>query len=171
MIEILLTAVLSLTYHPTVKSDLDRLKEIASDVRNVVEDEGTLFEGPKAEEATELALWAVMYNESGLRRDVELCKGSHSRGDHGSSVGLPQLFKGPNWEGHSAEAICSDRNLQITLALHVLQKAKRCGSVSGMFGGYNAGDCIITGTSRRTRGTFDLLTKRAGLHLEGWRAE
>lgn len=64
-------------------------------------------------------LTAAVVNESAFREDVETCKVS---GDGGRSVGLGQVMRGQNWEGHTRNEICSDRKLQLRLALHVIDR-------------------------------------------------
>lgn len=97
----------------------DRLRVVSEDIVSVVEQEvsgNSLKSGMKIEDAIPL-LAAVALGESNLRRDIETCKVT---GDGGRSVGLGQVMRGPNWQGHTRTQICSNRKLQLKLALHVL---------------------------------------------------
>jgi hypothetical protein len=131
---------------PLVQAET-RYASIADDIAAVVSDpdEEPLFDGDAGREATGLMLAAIAWHESAFRRDVDICKGAHSRGDHGRSIGLLQLMSGPNYEGHSAKDICADRKLAIRLGLHVLRRAKStcAGSPRRWLQSYAAGGCGI----------------------------
>jgi len=102
---------------PTVAAN--RVNTIASDMAEVVEADAS--NETRLDSRTSLAmLAAAAVGETGLRESAEACKAT---GDGGKSVGLGQVMKGPNWEGHTRKQICSDRKLQLKLALHVI---KRC---------------------------------------------
>lgn len=130
-----------------------RYESIAEDISAVVMDENEppLFNGPAAREATGVLLGAIAWHESGFRKDVDICKGARSKGDKGRSVGLLQVMKGPNYEGHSASEICQDRRLAIRLGLHVLRRAKdTCrGGPRAWLQSYAAGGCGIRSSSAR----------------------
>jgi hypothetical protein len=131
-----------------------RYETIADDVTAVAmdESEAPLFSGPAGREATGLLLAAVAWHESGYRRDVDQCEGHLARGDHGHSVGLLQIFSGPNYEGHTAKEICEDRRLAIRLGLHVLRRAKDAcsrGGPSAWLRGYASGSCTAGYASAR----------------------
>jgi hypothetical protein len=99
----------------------DRLKVVTEDIVAVVDDEmnngGLKSKIARADAISMLA--AAVTAESGVREDVETCKVS---GDGGKSVGLGQVMRGANWEGHSKKEICNDRKLQLKLALHVIDR-------------------------------------------------
>ena len=103
-----------------------RYDAIADDISTILSDETEplLFTGPAGREATGLLLATIAWHESGFRKDVDTCTGALSRGDNGRSVGLLQVMRGPNYEGHTAKEICGDRRLAIRLGLHVLNRAK-----------------------------------------------
>jgi len=130
-----------------------RYESIAEDISAVVMDETEppLFTGPAAREATGVLLSAIAWHESGFRKDVDVCKGVRSKGDNGRSVGLLQVMKGPNYEGHSAREICEDRRLAIRLGLHVLRRAKDAcrGGPRNWLQSYAAGGCGIRSASSR----------------------
>ena len=86
-----------------------RYESIADDISAVVMDdaEPPLFTGPAGREATGVLLSAIAWHESGFRKDVDVCKGVRSKGDNGKSIGLLQVMRGPNYEGHSATEICA----------------------------------------------------------------
>jgi hypothetical protein len=137
---------------PLVDAEL-RYESIAEDISSVAmdEDEPPLFKGPAAREATAVLLSAVAWHESGFRKDVDICKGLRSKGDNGLSVGLLQVMKGRNYEGHSAMEICKDRKLAIRLGLHVLRRAKETcqGGPRAWLQSYAAGGCGVNSTSSR----------------------
>jgi len=141
-------AALSLSYAKSAKRDTERLRAIMGDAYAeavAVADEKLLFEGDAAKEAQALLLYAVMYNESGMRPHIERCDCTHGDGDcdNGAAAGLPQIHK-EHFQGHSWEEVCADRKLQIRLASAVLaQKKTNCGTFALTLGGYNAGECII----------------------------
>ena len=102
---------------PTVPQE--RIKAVTEDMVTVVEQDHTnhVLKSDMSSKDSLALLTGVIVVESGLRVDVENCKAS---GDGGRSIGLGQVMSGPNWEGHSRKEICSDRKLQLRLALHVL---------------------------------------------------
>lgn len=98
-----------------------RIKVVSEDIVDVVRED---FESKKLKSTIAFKdavamLAAAATHESGLRVSVENC---YHTGDGGRSVGLGQVIKGPNWEGHTKEQICSSRKLQLKLALHVLDR-------------------------------------------------
>lgn len=144
-----------------------RYDSIAADIAAVLSDENEvpLFEGPAAREATGLLLATIAWHESGYRKDVDTCKGALSRGDHGRSVGLLQVMRGPNYEGHTAKEICSDRRLAIRLGLHVLRRAKEtCPGVGpkGWVQSYTSGYCGVRSSSAKAVcKAFELVGQRS----------
>jgi hypothetical protein len=146
-----------------------RYESIADDISAVVMDdaEPPLFTGPAGREATGVLLSAIAWHESGFRKDVDVCKGVRSKGDNGKSIGLLQVMRGPNYEGHSATEICQDRRLAIRLGLHVLRRAKE--SCSGpprtWLQSYAAGGCgIRSNVSRDVCTAFERVGQK---HLNG----
>ncbi|HMJ50980.1 MAG TPA: transglycosylase SLT domain-containing protein [Polyangiaceae bacterium] len=137
---------------PLVDAEV-RYESIAEDISAVAMDENEppLFKGPAAREATAVLLSAVAWHESGFRKDVDICKGVRSKGDKGRSVGLLQVMKGRNYEGHSAIEICEDRRLAIRLGLHVLRRAKETchGGPRVWLQSYAAGGCSVRSSSSR----------------------
>ena len=137
---------------PLVDAEL-RYESIAEDISAVAMDENEppLFKGPAGREATAILLSAVAWHESGFRKDVDICKGILSKGDKGRSVGLLQVMKGRNYEGHSATEICQNRRLAIRLGLHVLRRAKETchGGPRVWLQSYAAGGCGVRSSSSR----------------------
>lgn len=106
------------TMLPTVK--VDRVNAVTDDMFAVVQEESNSVKGLSMQDETAVALLAaVVVNESGMRESVEKCR---INGDGGKSIGLGQVMKGVNWEGYTREQICSNRKLQLKLALHVLDR-------------------------------------------------
>ena len=145
-----LTAALVLVLHASLpKIDQSRLTVVTDDMTAVVEDEssnGLLKSTIKNDEALAM-LTAAVLNESGFSADVENCK---INGDGGRSVGLGQVMKGQNWEGHSRKKICSDRKLQLRLALHVIDKCwSRTPRPDAAFRCYTSGDASKDSKSAR----------------------
>jgi hypothetical protein len=146
-----------------------RYESIADDISAVAMDENEppLFKGPAGREATAVLLSAVAWHESAFRKDVDICKGVRSKGDQGLSVGLLQVMKGRNYEGHSAGEICEDRRLAIRLGLHVLRRAKdTCqGGPRLWLQSYAAGWCgKSTSSARDACAAFERVGKK---HLLG----
>ena len=139
---------------PLVDAQL-RYESIAEDISAVAMDESEppLFKGAAGREATAILLSAVAWHESGFRKDVDICKGIRSKGDNGLSVGLLQVMRGRNYEGHSAKEICDDRKLGIRLGLHVLRRAKETcsGGPRLWLQSYAAGFCNIDSSSSRDK--------------------
>jgi hypothetical protein len=118
----------------------DRVSAISSDMIEVVEADAN--NEPRLDSKTSLAmLAAAAVGESGLLESAEACKAT---GDGGKSVGLGQVMRGPNWEGHSRKEICSDRKLQLKLSLHVLKKCwSRTPTPRSVFRCYTSGDAAV----------------------------
>jgi hypothetical protein len=136
----------SYLHEPLAEAEL-RYESIAEDISEVAmdEEEPPLFTGPAAREATAALLSAIAWHESGFRKDVDVCRGAHSKGDQGRSISLLQVMVGPNYEGHAAGEICEDRKLAVKLGLHVLRRAKTgCGGGPRVWlQSYAAGGCAI----------------------------
>lgn len=130
-----------------------RYESMAADIAAVAfeEDEPPLFDGPAGREATAMLLTAIAWHESGFRKDVETCHGPIAKGDRGRSIGLFQIIRGPNREGHSASDICNDRKLQIRLGLRTLRRAKDfCGgSPLVWLQAYGSGRCHVSHRAAR----------------------
>jgi len=106
------------TIAPTVS--IDRITAISVDVVDVVQGAANSKNGLHIDSDTAVfMLAAAASHESGLLESVETCK---NNGDGGRSVGLGQVMSGPNWEGHTRSEICSNRKLQLQLAVRVLDK-------------------------------------------------
>jgi len=183
-------AALSLSYAKSAKGDTDRLKSIMADAYDYAivlgdnyadtlvvggQSQKLLFEGGAAREAHAILLYAVMYNESGMRPHIERCDCSKGDGDcdQGKAAGLPQIHK-DHFHGHSKAEICADRKLQIKLESAVLaQKKTNCGSFHLTLGGYNAGECVIPaptvegrpGYVDRASRVFQILLRKAKIDV------
>lgn len=151
-----LTTALVLVLHASLpKIDEERLRAVTDDMIAVVEDESknSLFKSNiKSDEALAM-LTAAVLNESGFSADVENCK---INGDGGKSIGLGQVMRGQNWEGHSRKNICSDRKLQLRLALHVIDKCwSRTPRPDAAFRCYTSGDAAKDSkTARREYNSY-----------------
>lgn len=121
----------------TPKIAAERISAIASDMVEVVDADVT--NEPRLDSRTSLAmLAAAAVGETGLRESAEACKAT---GDGGKSVGLGQVMRGPNWEGHTRQEICSNRKLQLKLALHVIKKCHaKTPSAKAIFQCYTSGN-------------------------------
>jgi hypothetical protein len=170
MIDLLHPSIQARSYvHEPLAEAQQRYESIADDIGAVVMDESEppLFAGPAGREATGVLLSAIAWHESGFRKDVDVCKGARSKGDNGRSIGLLQVMKGPNYEGHSATEICDDRRLAIRLGLHVLRRAKEAchGSPRSWLQSYAAGGCgVRSNVSRDVCSAFDRVGQK---HLLG----
>lgn len=101
---------------------------------------------------------AVAAHESGLRMSVENC---YHNGDEGRSLGLGQVMRGPNWEGHTQKEICGNRKLQLQLALHVLDRCwEKTPTHEATFRCYAAGDAkVFSSSSRNEHALFKRILK------------
>jgi hypothetical protein len=143
-----LVATLAAVLHATVPSvSVDRVNAIAEDMVSVVEAEHT--SDKRLDSASSLAmLAAVAIHESGLRESVENCKAA---GDGGKSIGLGQVMRGPNWEGHTRQEICSSRKLQLQLALHTIDRCNTKGrSMESVFRCYTSGNPSFDSAAARS---------------------
>ncbi len=114
---IVLAAMLTVVKGPT-SNETPRLTSIAQDISEAASArQAEIFKGGGADVALGMMLVAIAHHESGFLASVDTCA---RRGDLGRSISLFQLLRGPNWEGHSAEAICGNRKLAVRLALNVL---------------------------------------------------
>jgi hypothetical protein len=179
---ILLTAMIDLLHpkfqaHSYEKEPLEeaerRYGSIAEDMAAVVSDEqeAPLFTGPAAREVTGLLLATIAWHESGFRKDVDACKGTMAKGDNGRSIGLLQVMRGPNYEGHTSKEICGDRRLALRLGLHVLRRAKETctGGPRTWLQSYASGSCSIhSNVSRDVCSAFERIGQKkfTGLSCE-----
>ena len=117
-----------------------RIDDVMKDVVSVVKSQhetGSLKSSMTPDDSLTM-LTAAIVIESGLKEDVEKCK---LVGDQGRSLGLGQVMRGQNWEGHTREEICNDRKLQLELALHVIDRCwVRTPRPDAAFRCYAAGD-------------------------------
>jgi hypothetical protein len=122
------------------KTSQERLSVVAEDIVSVVDDETSnklLKSTIKRDQAIAMIAAAVTH-ESGFSEKVENCK---INGDGGKSIGLGQVMIGQNWEGHTRKEICSDRKLQLRLALHVIDRCwQRTPNGAAAFRCYTSGD-------------------------------
>lgn len=128
----------------------DRLKVVSQDMVSVVNEEfasKTLKSKISEEDALHM-LAAVAVGESSLRKDIESCKVT---GDGGKSVGLGQVMRGPNWRGLTRSQICQSRQVQLRLALHVIDLCwSRNPNADAAFRCYTSGDPSKTSYAART---------------------
>lgn len=139
-----LATALMLTLHimlPNVSQE--RLNVVTVDMVTVVEEEFDVksMKSSITKNDALAMLAAVAVHESGLQETVETCKKS---GDGGKSIGLGQVMRGQNWEGHTRKEICSNRKLQLKLALHVIDKCwQRTPRADATLRCYTSGDARV----------------------------
>lgn len=131
-----------------------RADEIAHDMVTIVQEESQ--NGLHFDELTAATiLGAAAVNETKLHKDAETCK---TAGDGGRSIGLGQVMRGQNWQGHTKKEICSNRKLQLKLALHVMNKCwARTPRPDAAFRCYTAGNAAIDSDAAK-RGNRTYLT-------------
>jgi len=164
MVEFLTAAILSLAGASGMTEE--RAGRLAQEVVEVVRDERALFAGSNAIERTALMVVAVAFVESRFDEAVERCEVSKlGHQDYGKSIGLMQLFSGPNWEGLDRDAICASSKTQFRLGLRTLLRSRgQCGKEAPevWLGAYNSGSCMVTQTASRAWGTYRTLATRSG---------
>jgi len=170
-------ATAKLRYAKAVTDDADRLRTIVNETYATAT-ERPLFTGEAGSEATALLLYAVLYHESGLRAHIEHCDCTKGDGDcdNGHAFGLPQLHA--EWfQGHPRTEVCSDRPLQMRLALDLLWKTHdMChGSPERWTAAYHSGsDCTVSGYSHNVNLVFTTLLGQAKIRVTrdytGWSA-
>lgn len=158
----------SLRYAKAVESEPGRLEAIMAETYEAAGDT-PVFGGPKGREASALLMYAILYNESGLRPHIERCDCTHGDGncDHGHAYGLPQIHA-EHLAGHSREEVCADRALQIQLAMRWLAKIRKvCGGGPEILTGcYNTGQCMTSASGNNSEAVFQRLLRRAHLRVE-----
>lgn len=107
-----------------------RYASIAKDLAEVTFDsnEQPIFPGNNGRlETAGLLASIALYEGGGYRKDVDLGKGKHARGDGGRSVCLMQIFvgAGKTAEGYSADDLLADRKNCFRAALHMAQYSFR----------------------------------------------
>lgn len=142
-----LAATLAIALHAIVPSvSEDRTNAIAEDMVRVVEAEASDKRLDLTDSVAMLA--AVAIHESGLRESVENCRNA---GDGGKSIGLGQVMRGPNWEGHTRAEICGSRKLQLQLALHTIGRCNVKGrSKEAIFRCYTSGSAGVDSAAARS---------------------
>lgn len=146
--------------------DRTHLVEVARDIASVVEaeDAPVLFRGPAGREATALLLVAIAAHESGFQKAIDACE---KRGDGGRSRTMWQMIAGVHLQGHSYEAVCSDRRLAARLALDALALARKnypFSTIQRILNAYTSGDLFLsTPQSRRTCSFWQTRAERFGL--------
>lgn len=118
--------------------DEDRLKQVATDIWEV---SATVqpFCGPKAREATAIALLSIADHESGWHPKVQNC----TYGQKDPAISLFALNGSVAFGGHSKKEICKDNKLAATLAANVLMLFKSCGTSICLYRGYASGDASV----------------------------
>jgi hypothetical protein len=118
--------------------DEERLKQVATDIWDVSA-KFQPFCGPKAREATALALLSIADHESGWHPKVQNC----TYGQKDPAISLFALNGTVAFGGHSKKEICNDNKLATILAANVLMLFKACGTSICLFQGYASGDAGI----------------------------
>lgn len=146
------------------RMDGGRLEDIAQDVVEVVEEEVSQGNVRLATSLGVNLLSTVAITESGLKESVEDCT---DKGDGGRSIGLGQVMGTKNWEGHTKAEICSNRKLQLRLALHVLD---RCWShtvnTDATFRCYTSGDSAVpSAVANRDIALYARIKRDVAIHM------
>jgi hypothetical protein len=172
----LITLIFSLLRIQPTTADLcasnERACIIAKDIVSAVDAAPELpFGGPAAKEASDVALLAIAYHESGLRLEVQdcsYCDKNKERGacDHGRSLTMYQVMRGRAWGGHTREELCTDNQLASRLALGVLTRASR-GGPQAMFQAYAGCSARNCKAGRELQDQFRALATRAKLAPRG----
>lgn len=140
--------------HAVQHVDIGRIQDISADIVAVV-DEDIAANQLKSNMSRLDAIAAVsgaIIGESSFSEKVEHCK--HS-GDGGKSIGLGQVMKGHNWEGWKRTEICASRQLQIRLALHVLDRCwLRTPNGRATFKCYTSGNAAKDSTVARVENKY-----------------
>jgi hypothetical protein len=139
----------------------ERIKDISVDIIAVV-DKDIATNQLKSNMSRLDAISAVsgaIIGESSFSEKVEHCK--HA-GDGGKSIGLGQVMRGKNWEGWKRMEICTSRQLQIRLALHVLDRCwLRTPNARATFKCYTSGDAGKDSTVARVENRYCTKIKAA----------
>lgn len=151
MVELALAAILTTNFARVVPHVTEERRQIvAQDIVEVVQEDmrnGVLKSSMDLNDAVSMLAAAVTI-ESGLRDVVENCR---SNGDGGKSIGLGQVMRGPNWEGHTRAEICASRKLQLQLSLHVIDRCwERTPNGAAAFRCYTSGNAAIHSRVART---------------------
>lgn len=102
-----------------------RYEEIAATLAMVVESERPLFSGRDGTRSTAATALAVLFFESGFRRDVDLGLGKQARGGGLDACGMQlRLGRGQlTAEGWSAEEIMADREKCYRAGIHFIRRS------------------------------------------------
>lgn len=120
------------------QKDIGRLTQVANDIWKVSETVQP-FCGPKAREATALALVSIANHESGWVLGVQDC--TYKKKD--PAISLFALNGPVAFAGYSKKEICNDNKLAARLSLQILMLFKRCGTTLCMMQGYASGNTSI----------------------------
>jgi hypothetical protein len=156
-----------------VAADRARLSAIAGDITAAVEARAAeVFPGAGGRAALAMMLVAIAKHESDLDPAIDTCA---KRGDGGRSITMFQILRGPNWAGHTAEALCKDRRLAARVAISVLARpieiAQRRGSIDrrlltpqALVNAYATGSAgTATKASREICALWEQLARGAGI--------
>lgn len=115
--------------------DEERLKQVATDIWETSE---TIqpFCGPKAREATALALVSIAEHESGWHPKVQNC----TYGQKDPAISLFALNGPVAFGGYSKKEICSNNKLATKLSAKSLMLFKGCWTSACLFRGYASGN-------------------------------
>ena len=144
-------------------TDVERLQDVASDVRTVAE-QTPVFCGEASVDATALAMIAVGEHESGWHpgaQSGELC----NRGawcDRGASRGLWQVNVA-GWDGWSKADIDGNVRLQATLSIRLLRRFRGRSSTAALFSAYASGGGKVSRVGRDIDAIFRTLARRNGI--------
>jgi hypothetical protein len=131
-----------------------RLFDVATDIADVVEEEGPLCDGPAADECSALALVAIADHESNFMSEVQDCRRT---GDAGRSISLYQLQRW-GWGGHDRAELCDSHRLSAELAYRFLRRGALDNAMRIYAGRERTGRELYEG--------FEKAAKKAGLRVE-----
>jgi hypothetical protein len=138
-----LAAILQLTHRHREPIDPDRAERLAGEIAKVVREQRPL--ASLTREQTVLVVAAVAEHESGFDEAIENCEPSKlGHQDHGNSVGLMQLYRGPSWGNYEKMDICGDSLVQFRLGLKRLRASQVCGwTLDKILNEYAVGHCGV----------------------------
>jgi hypothetical protein len=171
--EFTLAAIMSLP-GTSAPQDRPRLEELAGAIAEVVEDQAMFadwvpgvaeplpFDGPRADEATVLALVSLAYGESRFAAEVGDCR---RIGSDFPSVGYFQLYGWWAFGPYTRTELCSSPERSAKRALWVFsQHGARCSTSAAAFRGYASGDCGRDSKAARAHcARWERLSRTAGI--------
>lgn len=170
LLQFTLGALLSL--HQPAEADRARIEELGAAIASAVEERAIVadwlapeaplpFSGPRALEATILALAAIAWHESHFDERVIACR---RNGDHGLSITAFQLMRGHGWGPYTRRELCYSQRLAAIRALDVLiHNGGRARTAAGVFANYSGNDGRESKASREICELWERLSRQAGI--------